>query len=87
MLDAVAEVKCMKNKKIYYGEIPDIFGDGISALGNSRKEVIETLRKCYDRLKMDCPDEEGSFNRSFEYYGGWVDNIEIGKGYNQGLRS
>lgn len=72
--------------KLYYGEIPDIFGYGISALGNSKKEVMDALRKGYDAWKENCPDEETNFKTSFEYYGGRVDRIEIGKAYSESLR-
>ena len=40
-----------ERSKIWFGEIPDIFGYGISALGNGKKEVMETLRKGYDGWK------------------------------------
>lgn len=73
-------------KKIYYGEIPEIFGYGISCLGWSKKEVRNTLRMEYDRWKKIQPDDDTSFNTSFDYYGGWIDEIEIGKGYHENLR-
>jgi hypothetical protein len=77
----------VKRKKIYYGEIQDIFGYGISALGNSRKEVMDTLRMEYERWKKHHPDADTNFKTSFERFGGWVDEVEIGKGYHEGLRS
>jgi len=77
----------MKRKKIIYGVIPDIFGYGISALGNSRKEVIDTLRMEYERWKRHRQDADTNFKTSFERFGGWVDEVEIGKGYHEGLRS
>ena len=73
-------------KKLYYGEIPDIFGYGISALGNSKKEVMDTLRRGYNEWKKNCPDEETNFKTSFEYYGGRVDEVKIGKAYSESLR-
>ena len=75
----------MKNK-IWFGDIPEIFGYGISCLGNSRKEVMETMKKEYKRWKEQAPDEETNFKTSFEYYGGGVWQVELGKGYHEGLR-
>jgi predicted RNase H-like HicB family nuclease len=91
-LDVDAEDKHMQNNtktersKIWFGEIPDIFGYGISALGNSKKEVMDTLRKGYDEWKKSCPDEETNFRDSFENYGGYVRLVEIGKAYSDSLR-
>jgi hypothetical protein len=73
-------------KKIWFGNIPDIFGYGISCLGNSKKEVMDTMKKEYRRWKEQAPDEETNFYTSFEYYGGTVYKVELGKGYSEGLR-
>jgi hypothetical protein len=74
-------------KKIWFGEIPEIFGYGISCLGNSKKEVMDCLRKSYNEWKEHLPDPETNFSKSFDYYGGYVIQIEIGKAYDGGLRS
>jgi len=74
-------------KKIWFGEIPDIFGYGISCLGNSKKEVMSTMYKKYKKWKEQAPDEETSFKASFEYYGGRVEQITIGEAFHEGLRS
>lgn len=76
-----------KAPQLWYGEIPDIFGYGISALGYSHTEVMFTLKKSYAEWKKAYPDESTTFRKSFEYYGGWVEPIEIGKAYYGGLRS
>lgn len=76
----------IERSKIWYGEIPDIFGYGISALGNSKKEVMDTLRKGYDRWKKHRPDEETNFADSFENYGGDVRLVKLGKAYSDSLR-
>ena len=78
-------------KKIWFGNIPDIFGYGISCLGNSKKEVMDTMKKEYKqwkagRAKHGFGDESTNFETSYEYYGGWVEQVEIGKGYYEGLR-
>jgi hypothetical protein len=73
-------------KKIWFGEIPDIFGYGISCLGNSKKDVMDTLKKEYKRWKEQDPDEETNFKTSFEYYDGRVYQVELGKGYHEGFR-
>lgn len=74
-----------KMKTIWYGNIPDIFGYGISCLGNTKKEVMDGLKKEYAEWKEARPDEETNFKTSFEHYGGWVRQTEIGKGYHEGL--
>jgi hypothetical protein len=71
--------------KIWFGEIPEIFGYGISCLGNSRKEVMEAMKKKYKRLKEQAPDEETNFKTSYEYYDGRIWKVELGKGYHGGL--
>jgi len=77
----------MKSKnKLWYGEIPEIFGYGISCLGNSEKEVMETMKRSYRIWKDGRPDESTNFKTSFEYFGGYVYEVEIGKAYNGGLR-
>jgi hypothetical protein len=77
----------MKSKnKLWYGEIPEIFKYGISCLGNSEKEVMETIKRQYRKLKDAYPDEETNFKTSFEYYGGYVYEVEIGKAYGGGLQ-
>ncbi len=73
-------------KKIWFGNIPEVFGYGISCLGNSKKEVMDTMKKEYAEWKKQRPDPETNFNKSFEYFGGYVEEIEIGKGYYEGLR-
>ncbi len=73
-------------QKIWFGNIPDIFGYGISCLGNSKKEVMETMKKKYEKLKKHSPDEDTNFRTSFDYYGGSVYQVELGKGYGEGLR-
>ena len=74
-------------KKIWFGEIPEIFGYGISCLGNSKKDVMDCLRKSYNEWKKNLPDPETNFSNSFDQYGGYVIQIEIGKAYDGGLRS
>jgi hypothetical protein len=73
-------------KKIWFGNIPEIFGYGISCLGSSKKEVMEILKKEYVKWKKQYPDNSTTFEKSFEYYGGYAEEIEIGKGYYENLR-
>jgi len=73
-------------KKIWFGEIPDVFGYGITCLGNSNKEVMDTLKKEYKQWKEYAPDEETSFKASFEYYDARVYQVVLGKGYHEGFR-
>lgn len=71
--------------KMWFGDIPEIFGYGISCLGNSKKEVMDTMKRKYRELKDQAPDKETNFKTSFEYYDGRVYKVELGKGYHGGL--
>ena len=38
------------------------------------------------KMEKQRPNPETNFNKSFEEFGGYVEKIEIGKGYYEGLR-
>ena len=70
-------------KTIYVGEIPECFGYGISATGETRKQCADALwadfkkaRKGYDSLH-----DLTSLAKVFEYFGGGVYKVTIGKAY------
>lgn len=73
----------MKKPKqtIWIGVIPDIFGYGISVAGNSKAECLDALKKSYKKWKEGYPNEDTNFKKSYEDFGGRVDEIELGKAY------
>ena len=70
-----------KKKTIWVGVIPGIFGYGISVAAESEKDCMKALRSCYLDWKKSYPDPTTNFKKSFEYWGGRVNQIELGKGY------
>lgn len=72
-------------KTIYYGEIPEIFGYGITCLAETEKEAYSILKKTYEEWKEITVDKE-TFDEVLEYWGGGVSVITIGKAYNDGFR-
>lgn len=76
-----------KTKTIFVGVIPDIFGYGINVASDTRDGAFTALREAYDDWKKARPDPNTTFNRSFAYYGGYVIEVELGKGYHDGFNS
>jgi hypothetical protein len=79
--------KRSKPSTIWVGIIPDIFGYGISVAETSKAKAMTALRKSYDEWKEAQPDSSTDFETSFQYWGGSVTEIELGKAYNDGFRS
>lgn len=73
-------------KKLWYGSIDGIFGYGISAISKTKKGAMVALEKRYDEWKEGLPDPETNFRKSFDYWGGYVVQVELDKGYHEGLR-
>lgn len=73
----------MEKKKIWIGTIPGIFGYGMCVIGNSEKECMKALRKNYDEWKEERKEmtSQKIFLEAFEYWGGHVEEIKIGKVY------
>jgi len=79
-----------KNKKydrIYFGNIPDIFGHGMQVVALTEEDAMNALRKGYEERKAVRPDSSTNFETSFEYFGGSVTYVEIGKAYSYGFDS
>jgi hypothetical protein len=66
--------------KIWIGEIPQIFGYGINATGETEAQCRAALKQEYldQRSHWNC---DSSFLEIFEEHGGWIFQIEIGKAY------
>jgi|GEM_PF-4496746 len=79
----------MEKKKIWIGTIPEIFGYGMCVIGNSEKECMKALRKDYDESKKGRKEmtSQKIFLEAFEYWGGCVEEVKIGKVYSDGFRS
>jgi hypothetical protein len=72
---------------LWVGIIPDIFGYGINALGRTKAETEAALRKAYAQHKKAQPDALTDFETSFQYWGGCVFKVKVGKAYFDGFRS
>lgn len=75
----------VKGKKIWVGVMPGAFGYGICAIGDTEKEVRDTMKKAFDEYKEGYkPEGEDfrTFHKAMEYFGGRIEQIEMGKAYN-----
>lgn len=70
-----------KKRYIWIGIIPDIFGYGICVAEESRALCMQALEKAYEEWKEVQPDPDTNFKKSFNYYGGRVEKITLGKSY------
>lgn len=84
--------KATKNKTIWIGIIPDIFGYGMSVVGESEEECLKTLRRAYRDWSKDRSDDYGDmrdengrkltrFEKAMENWGGRITEVELGKTY------
>lgn len=76
-----------KPTHLWVGIIPSIFGYGINAIGRTKAEAENALRKAYEQHKKHQPDPLTDFETSFQYWGGSLNRIKIGKAYHDGFRS
>jgi hypothetical protein len=79
--------KRSKPATIWLGIIPGIFGYGISVAETSKAKAMTALRKAYDEYKEANPNPNTDFETSFEYWGGSVSKIELGRSYFDGFKS
>jgi hypothetical protein len=66
--------------KIYIGEIPEIFGYGINATGSTEARCRSAIRSEYMTRKRQYQYDK-SFPEAWEYFGGSIFEVEIGKAY------
>ncbi|HWY35594.1 MAG TPA: hypothetical protein VNX68_13185 [Nitrosopumilaceae archaeon] len=59
--------------------IPGIFGYGISVADDSEEKCMTALKKSYKAWKKQMPDKKTNFETSYEYWGGYVKEVELGK--------
>lgn len=76
-----------KPAHIWVGIIPGIFGYGINVAETSKAKAMAALRKAYDEYKEAAPNPNTDFDTSFEYWGGSVYAIELGKSYHDNFSS
>jgi predicted RNase H-like HicB family nuclease len=84
-----------KKRTIWMGTIPEIFGYGLSVVGETREECEAALKKGYREWTKnsayssddygDMRDKNGKkltrFEKAMEYWGGSVFQVELGKIY------
>jgi ribosomal protein S5 len=70
-----------KKRTVWVGVIPGIFGYGISVAEESEEACMKALNRAYREWKKGYPDPTTNFKTSFEYWGGRVTEVELGKNY------
>jgi hypothetical protein len=72
---------------VYIGNIPDIFGYGMQVVALTEEDAMNALRNAYAEAKLIRSGSLTDFETSFEYFGGSVTRVIIGKGYPYGFSS
>lgn len=84
--------KGSKNKTIWIGVIPDIFGYGITIAEESEEACEKALKRAYNSWAKGRPDDYGDmrdengrkltrFEKAMENWGGRIIEVELGKAY------
>lgn len=84
-------------KTIWIGTIPGIFGYGISIAEDTEEKCVKALETAYNRCVDGTDDdydeqfyEDGTemtrFEKAFDYWGGSVSEIELGKEYSDDFK-
>jgi len=77
----------MKNNYIWVGIIPGIFGYGISVASKTKAGAMKALKVSYQEWKSARQDEYiTTFEESFEYWGGYVNKIQLDEDYIDGFK-
>jgi len=77
----------MKNNYIWVGIIPSIFGYGISVASKTKAGAMKALQVSYEEWKSVRQDEYvTTFQESFEYWGGYVNKIQLDEDYTDGFK-
>ena len=81
-------------EELYYAVMPEVFGYGLHAYGESIDEVIKLIKDEYlraykkrnngDAEILDECNEPSSFEQRFEHYGGFVTKVKLGECYWEG---
>lgn len=78
----------MKKKELWIGQIPDIFGYGMSVVSESKAGAMKALRLKYAEWKRNLgpmADPTTNFKKSFEYFGGYVGKVDLDRVYHDGF--
>lgn len=78
-----------KKKTLWFGQIPGIFGYGISALSESKEGVMKALRDRHAEWVKTAGspyDHVNDFKGCFEYFGGSAYKVELDRAYDENLR-
>jgi hypothetical protein len=70
-----------KRKTLWVGRIPGIFGVGIAVVETTHGRALIALSRAYDVWKVARPDGTTCFKTSYEYWGGYVTQIQLGQTY------
>lgn len=78
----------MSNKRtIWVGVIPEIFGYGINVVEESEEACKKALKRAYQEWKKHRPDPRTNFKTSFDNFGGFIKEVELGKKYYDNFHS
>jgi hypothetical protein len=76
---------------LYVGTIEGIFGYGIAVVADTKAECRKAMKAEYHRWKRmierdtrvhPLSDNMNTFDKAFEYFGGWIRKVKKGKAYN-----
>jgi hypothetical protein len=74
----------MNKRTLFVGQIPNAFGYGLMVAEDSEQSCIKALKNSYDKWKR-IYNFKKSFKEAFEYFGGSIQEIELGKVYYDGF--
>ncbi len=72
-------------KKIWFANIPEIFGYGICALHETEEGAIKAVKKSFYKWKDQLPSDS-TFESAWEDWGGYTVEVEIGEAYSDNFR-
>lgn len=72
--------------RIYLAQMPDCFGYGLCVMDTTESGAERALQRAYRGMKRDFGTTTMSYKEALEYFGGGVEEIELGKVYNDGFK-
>lgn len=74
-----------KKKYVWIGVIPEVAGEDITVIAESKADVNKGLREKYKEIAESDGDylseEDNTFKKAFEYHGGYYGKAELGKAF------
>lgn len=75
------------DSQIFIARMPDVWGYGYTAFSHvSRQDAVKKIKECYQATHLDVHGKEHpNFEERWEYYGGWVDALDMDKVYDENV--